>query len=834
MRLHPRAMRLLPLLLFVLLLPPRGEAQGEPGCMPSAVPVSTFADPDFEILELAAADGTLVFIARNGASYELWAHPEGGAPRRLNPADGTWPANVTTVKGLFAMGRRMFFVLQAELNTYLWATDEANTGISPVRAEPFPGATLVDPEFTLLGSWLFFKADDATAGSTLWRTNGTSVELVLDEGGNPLIDPVGLVARGQDLFFGARYGLNENELWISQEAQRSARLVTNLRGPQPSFPSSLTVVGTNVFFTAITSSANAELWVTDGTEGGTEMVAGDGTLGASHGLLEELTAVGGKLFFHMQGETGDELWVSEGLGGRTAIVEEIQEGPFGGNPVGLTAVGNLLFFMANDGEAGREPWRSDGTAEGTFRVEEFVLGSTNPSPSEELKAGPGVLVLSIYGDDSGTELWSISGTGTMQLTEILQGEDSSDPHGMTMMGDKLYFAARARPGDFGQELFVLDLNEVDCNDPSVTCPGPVEVEAVSPMGALVFLPPPEQMSDDSFTPLTVRYSSPSPDIVPLDTPRSVTITVSDMAGRTGTCSFLVTVRDMTGPELVCPDRLAVEAEGMSGANVSFPVVARDAVSGEPSVVFTRASGDTGTHFELSSNPNDEGELVTVTATDTRNNSTSCQFRVAVKDTVPPKLTCPPDIVRVATPEAPAPMTIGYVPPVPEDTVGARLVENTQRPPSGSLFQVGRTDVELEAVDGAGNSSTCTFSVYIVDPVAPTITCPGPQEAVATGPEGAVVDFPEAEAEDEEAPPTISYSVEPGSTFPVGETTVTATAADRGGNKTSCSFTVTVTGLTQPPSGCACGASPSASASVYWLLLALAPLWARRRAGRLAR
>jgi uncharacterized protein (TIGR03382 family) len=123
----------------------------------------------------------------------------------------------------------------------------------------------------------------------------------------------------------------------------------------------------------------------------------------------------------------------------------------------------------------------------------------------------------------------------------------------------------------------------------------------------------------------------------------------------------------------------------------------------------------------------------------------------------------------------------------------------------------------------------------VDPVAPTITCPGPQQVAATGPEGAVVEFPAAEAEDALATPTIRYSAEPGSTFPVGETTVTATAADQEGNEASCSFTVTVTepGKDSPLAGCGCGAG-SASASVYWLLLALAPLWARRRAGRLAR
>jgi ELWxxDGT repeat protein len=651
--------------------------------------------------------------------------------------------------------------------------------------------------------------------------------------GIPIRDPSGLAVLGTRLFFGARYGAGENELWTSQEAQRTARLVTNLRGNQPSFPSSLTVVGDKIYFTAITTLGDADLWVTDGTEAGTAMVAGAGTLGVAHGPLLELTPVGDKLFFHMQGESGDELWVSEGLNRRTAIVKEIQEeGAFGGDPVGLTAVGNVLFFMANDGVTGREPWRSDGTEDGTSRVTEFVSGSTNPSPSEELKAGPGVLVLSIYDNASGQELWSISDAGAVQLTDIIQGPENSNPHGMTMVGDKLYFAARARLSDQGQELFVLDLDEVDCINPSVTCPGDLEVEAVSSMGAFVFLPPPEQLSDDSFTPLTVSYSPASAGIFLLDNPTQITVTVTDMAGRLGTCSFFVTARDRTGPELACPDRLTVEAVDASGADVSFPVVARDAVTGVSSVSFVRESGDTGTHFDLSLDPGDEGELVTITAKDGRDNPTSCQFRVLVKDTVPPALICPGDIVDVATRQNPAPITIGYPPPVPTDAVSATLVEDPQHPSTGSPFDPGTTEVELRAVDSSGNVGTCSFLVHIVDPVAPTITCPGPQQAVATGSEGAVVDFPEAEAEDDDAPPTVSYSAEPGSTFPVGETTVTATAEDRGGNKASCSFTVTVTEPTQS-SGCGCRAG-SASASVYWLLLALAPLWARRRAGRLAR
>lgn len=833
MRLHPRAVRLLPLLLPVLLLPVRGEAYGErlaaPGCVPSPTQVSTFAAPNLEITELAAAGTTLFFIARDGASYGLWASRAGQAPMRMEPiATSPWPDNVSSVKGLTAVGERLFFVVAVELSTFLWATDDTHTGIYQVGVDSFSGATLLNrPEFTVLGSTLFFKADHLGEGPKLWRSNGTSVELVQDASGNGIIDPSGLAVLNGKLFFMARYAQGRNGLWMSEEAQGTAGLVTDFGGTAPSYPSSMIVVGDRIYFTAVTTSLNADLWVSDGTEAGTEMVAGDGTLGASHGPLSEFTAVGDKLFFHMEGESGDELWVSEGPNGRTEIVKELQVGPSGGNPVGLTAVGRVLFFMANDGQTGREPWRSDGTAAGTFLVREFVTGSANPSQSEELKAGPGVLVLSIYEDATGTELWSISETDAVRLTDIVPGGADSNPHGMTILGDRLYFAARARLSDQGQELFFLELTEVDCNDPVVECPGPLEVEAVSSMGALVFLPAPRQMSDDSFTPLTVSYSPASPEIFPLDTPTSATITVSDRAGRTATCSFPVTVRDTTGPDLVCPEQLIAEAEDATGANVFLSVVARDAVS-SVSVSSSRASGEAGTHFELN-----RTDVVEVTATDGSGNQTRCSFPVTVRDTQPPKLTCPADIVHMATSAEPVP--ISYTPPEPDDKVDAVLLENSEHPPSGSLFNLGTTEVELTAVDTSGNSATCSFSVHIVDSVAPTITCPGPQQVVATGPEGAVVEFPEAVAEGGLATPTIRYSAEPGSTFPPGETTVTATASDQSGNEASCSFTVTVTasGEESPLAGCGCRAG-SASASVYWLLLALAPLWARRRAGRLAR
>jgi ELWxxDGT repeat protein len=630
---------------------------------------------------------------------------------------------------------------------------------------------------------------------------------------------------GGRLFFSAVHPTLGEELWVIDQAGGPATLFENVWEEGSSAPESLTVVGEQLFFLALSGPLqNKSLWVRRKGELQSERILGSNELGSSHGPLEDLTAVGDKLFFHVRTTaSGDELWVSDGL--TAHIVKEIQRDGSDGFPNDLTAVGRMLFFTANDGMTGREPWRSDGTLEGTSIVDDLYRDGTNdPQENAELKAGAGVLLLSfsVYGPPSNRQLWSVSDTSTRQLTTV-GGPAVVDPHAMTVVGGNLYFAAEpaGQPGE--DELFVLGLDRVDCNKPSVTCPGPLNVEAVSPQGAFVFLPPPVQMSDDSFTPLTVSYSTGPLALFGLDNNVPAMITVRDMAGNAETCPVTVNVRDTRAPELVCPADLTVEATDRDGADVSYPVEARDAASG---LDFVNASPPSGWHFPLG-----QVTQVTITARDRKLNTTSCEFSVTVKDTQRPKLICPQDIVRVAT--SAEPISLTYAPLLLEDPTGA-TPEDAQ-PPSGSSFGLGRTPVTLKAVDGVGNHSECTFSVHIVDPVAPTITCPGPQQAVATGSEGAVVEFPEASAEDALGPPSLLYSAEPGSTFPVGETTVTATATDNDGNKASCSFTVTVTrsGQVVPPTGCACRAG-SASASVYWLLLALAPLWARRRIGRLAR
>jgi ELWxxDGT repeat protein len=74
--------------------------------------------------------------------------------------------------------------------------------------------------FTVVGDYLFFSADDGTHGTELWATNGSLTVLAYDTiGGAPDADPDDFTAFGDWLYFQAETG-NEggDELWRSNVA----------------------------------------------------------------------------------------------------------------------------------------------------------------------------------------------------------------------------------------------------------------------------------------------------------------------------------------------------------------------------------------------------------------------------------------------------------------------------------------------------------------------------------------------------------------------------------------------------------------------------------------
>ncbi|MBL7758144.1 MAG: HYR domain-containing protein, partial [Chitinophagaceae bacterium] len=108
----------------------------------------------------------------------------------------------------------------------------------------------------------------------------------------------------------------------------------------------------------------------------------------------------------------------------------------------------------------------------------------------------------------------------------------------------------------------------------------------------------------------------------------------------------------------------------------------------------------------------------------------------------------------------------------------------------SRYTIERT---YRATDAAGNAVTCTQIITVNDQTAPVISCPANiTTATPVGSCNAVVSFAVTATDNCSGPVTITTMPASGSVFPMGTTTVTATATDACGNSSVCTFTVTVT------------------------------------------
>lgn|GEM_PF-4942643 len=98
------------------------------------------------------------------------------------------------------------------------------------------------------------------------------------------------------------------------------------------------------------------LYRTDGTADGTyslKTLSSDGSK-----FITEMAEADGKLFFTTHSDAaGDELWVSDGTENGTRIVADIRPGNQGSDPGELTGLGKTLFFTADNGSNGRELWK---------------------------------------------------------------------------------------------------------------------------------------------------------------------------------------------------------------------------------------------------------------------------------------------------------------------------------------------------------------------------------------------------------------------------------------------------------------------------------------------
>lgn len=318
---------------------------------------------------------------------------------------------------------------------------------------------------------VLFFATDATHGRELWITDGTeggtSLLKDINSGTNSSVQGPGNdptpVALGSNDFFAASDGTDGVELWETNGTTAGTNLVTNIgAGAANGGVSNLTPFNNHLYFSAFDGTTNhgyqaVGLWETDGT---TTAHVFTPTLGASAfyaPTISELVATGSHLFFAGYngvgtGPGGTQVYVSDGTTGGTHLLDPGD--PTVSFPAHMTGIdGKLWWSQSDSGSTGDELWVSDGTTTTQIAI---APGAASSTPSEFVGMN-GEVFFSANDGSHGIELWESDGSqgGTVMVKDINSGSGSALNVGvanqMVAIGSTLYFVAN--DGVNGAELW---------------------------------------------------------------------------------------------------------------------------------------------------------------------------------------------------------------------------------------------------------------------------------------------------------------------------------------------------------------------------------------------
>jgi ELWxxDGT repeat protein len=226
-----------------------------------------------------------------------------------------------------------------------------------------------------------------------------------------------------------------------------------------------------LFFNAADAAHGMELWMSDGTHGGTRLFK-DIAPGSASSYPSQMIVAGDGLFFVANDQVhGEELWTARSLNpARTSLVKDFVQGSNSSYSRPVAALHDELYFTLHPADqfSDLELWRTDGSMSGTVLVKRF----SSPNPTYvEFWSWPGLAVgnrvyvviqpLSTMGPGAGNaQLWITDGTssGTTYLTEPLTYGDEGPIPELFAVEQTLLFGALdnvpiGEPAQHGRELW---------------------------------------------------------------------------------------------------------------------------------------------------------------------------------------------------------------------------------------------------------------------------------------------------------------------------------------------------------------------------------------------
>ena len=362
---------------------------------------------------LTVLPNVVVYPASDEFGTELWVTDGtfGGAQRLTDLA----PGSDSVAFGAFvAHAGLCWFVAEVGFAKRLFASDGSVGGTFEVA----PAANYGRCEsIAAAGPYVFFTNER----NELWRTDGTAAGTVQLHSGFS-IPPQPMIALGGRLLFGGATLQHGHEPWISDGSVAGTTLLRDvLPGPNGSLVATpFAEFAGRAVFTATDGVHGYEPWTTDLTAAGTVLLA-DVQPGPADSFAERYAEAAGRLWFRAYDAAGGEPWCSDGTSAGTFRVRDVN--PTGSSqPELFTALGNRVFFVADDGVLGREAWLTDGTAAGTV-----LLRDIGRLPQGSLPFGVQAFGLrtlfTAFEPGGGRELYVTDGTtaGTTRLRDQTPG-----------------------------------------------------------------------------------------------------------------------------------------------------------------------------------------------------------------------------------------------------------------------------------------------------------------------------------------------------------------------------------------------------------------------------
>jgi len=279
---------------------------------------------------------------------------------------------------------------------------------------------------------------------------------------------------------------------------------------------------------------------------------------------------------------------------------------------------------------------------------------------------------------------------------------------------------------------------------------------------------------------------------------TVTLTVTDVNGVTGTCTATVTVND---PNAVCC--ALPQAICKTGPTVYL--------NENGQVTIAVADVDNGSTYDcglqsIDLNPTSAAcsnvgtpLTVTLTVTDINDNASSCTASVAVADTVSPVALCQNTAVYLDN-TGNGNTTTAAVDDGSSDNCGIGSLELSRT--TFTCTDVGPNTVTLTVTDQHNNTATCEATVTVADTTDPTALCRNTTVYLDdTGNGSATTAAVDNGSSDNCGIGSLELSRTTFTCTDVGPNTVTLTVTDQHNNTATCEATVTVADTTDPTALC---------------------------------